>query len=222
MPCRGCRSTVISTTCSCSSSTRWPPSAPTRPPVDGAPAAHRRPLFAGARRRAICSTGSPTAACRGRRVPKSGCWPASTRARAHAADGVSTAVSVPLAADLKRLGDLYRQQGREQPGPAMFRGEHAHCASACSASDHADTRASRASLAGLLRRQRQAARRQIPVRTAGRRLPAPARRRPSRNAGRARRPGRHPGRAARIHAGAGLARRHHRRLGAAVRRPTMR
>ena len=71
-------------------------------------------------------------------------------ARALSADGVSTAVSVPLAADLKRLGDLYRQQGRERQAQQCFE-ESTALRQRLLGEDHADTRASRASLAGLLR-----------------------------------------------------------------------
>jgi tetratricopeptide (TPR) repeat protein len=71
-------------------------------------------------------------------------------ARALSADGISTAVSVPLAADLKRLGDLYRQQGRERQAQQCFE-ESTSLRQRLLGEDHADTRASRASLAGLLR-----------------------------------------------------------------------
>jgi tetratricopeptide (TPR) repeat protein len=71
-------------------------------------------------------------------------------ARALSADGVSTAVSVPLAADLKRLGDLYRRQGRERQAQQCFE-ESTALRQRLLGEDHADTRASRASLAGLLR-----------------------------------------------------------------------
>ena len=95
-------------------------------------------------------------------MPRSACWPASPRARALTADGISTAVSVPLAADLKRLGDLYRQQGRERQAQQCFE-ESTALRQRLLGDDHADTRASRASLAGLLRHSRQAARSEIPV-----------------------------------------------------------
>ena len=71
-------------------------------------------------------------------------------ARALSADGVSTAVSVPLAADLKRLGELYRQQGRERQAQQCFE-ESTALRQRLLGEDHGDTRASRASLAGLLR-----------------------------------------------------------------------
>jgi tetratricopeptide (TPR) repeat protein len=71
-------------------------------------------------------------------------------ARALSADGISTAVSVPLAGDLKRLGDLYRQQGRERQAQQCFE-ESTALRQRLLGEDHADTRASRASLAGLLR-----------------------------------------------------------------------
>jgi tetratricopeptide (TPR) repeat protein len=72
------------------------------------------------------------------------------QARALSADGVSTAVSVPLAADLKRLGDLYRKQGRERQAQQCFE-ESAALRQRLLGDDHADTRVSRACLAGLLR-----------------------------------------------------------------------
>jgi tetratricopeptide (TPR) repeat protein len=71
-------------------------------------------------------------------------------ARALSADGVSTAVSVPFAADLKRLGDLYRKQGRERQAQRCFE-ESTALRQRLLGEDHADTRLSRASLAGLLR-----------------------------------------------------------------------
>ncbi len=71
-------------------------------------------------------------------------------ARALSADGVSTAVSVPLAADLKRLGELYRKQGREHQAQQCFE-ECTALRQRLLGEDHADTRASRASLACLLR-----------------------------------------------------------------------
>ncbi|MET0855409.1 MAG: tetratricopeptide repeat protein, partial [Telluria sp.] len=71
-------------------------------------------------------------------------------ARGLSADGVSTAVSVPLAADLKRLGDLYRKQGRERQAQQCFE-ESTELRQRLLGDDHADTRLSRACLAGLLR-----------------------------------------------------------------------
>jgi tetratricopeptide (TPR) repeat protein len=71
-------------------------------------------------------------------------------ARALSADGVSTAVSVPLAADLKRLGELYRKEGREGQAQQCFE-ESTALRERLLGDDHAETRASRASLASLLR-----------------------------------------------------------------------
>ncbi|WLI87611.1 tetratricopeptide repeat protein [Massilia sp. R2A-15] len=71
-------------------------------------------------------------------------------ARALSADGISTAVSVPLAGDLRRLGELYRRQGRERQAQECFK-ESTDLRERLLGPDHADTRASRASLAGLLR-----------------------------------------------------------------------
>ena len=71
-------------------------------------------------------------------------------ARALSADGISTAVSVPLAGDLKRLGDLYRKQGRERQAQQCFE-ESTGLRQRLLGEDHADTRASRACLAGMLR-----------------------------------------------------------------------
>jgi tetratricopeptide (TPR) repeat protein len=71
-------------------------------------------------------------------------------ARALSVDGMSTAVSVPLAADLKRLGDLYRKQGRERQAQQCFE-ESTGLRQRLLGEDHADTRVSRACLAGLLR-----------------------------------------------------------------------
>ena len=71
-------------------------------------------------------------------------------ARARSTDGISMAISVPLAADLKRLGELYRQQGRELQAQQCFE-ESAALRQRLLGDDHADTRASLASLAGLLR-----------------------------------------------------------------------
>ena len=71
-------------------------------------------------------------------------------ARVLSADGISTAVSVPLAGDLRRLGELYRRQGRERQAQDCFK-ESMELRERLLGQDHADTRASRASLACLLR-----------------------------------------------------------------------
>ena len=71
-------------------------------------------------------------------------------ARARSADGISTAVSVPLAGDLMRLGDLYRRQGRERQAQQCFE-ESTGLRQRLLGEDHADTRMSRACLAGMLR-----------------------------------------------------------------------
>jgi tetratricopeptide (TPR) repeat protein len=71
-------------------------------------------------------------------------------ARALVGDGVSTAVSVPLAGDLNRLGELYREQGRERQARACFE-ESTALRERLLGDDHADTRASRNCLASLLR-----------------------------------------------------------------------
>ncbi|MDQ2989816.1 MAG: tetratricopeptide repeat protein, partial [Pseudomonadota bacterium] len=62
-------------------------------------------------------------------------------ARALSADGISTAVSVPLAGDLKRLGDLYRKQGRERQAQQCFE-ESTGLRQRLLGEDHADTRLS--------------------------------------------------------------------------------
>lgn len=72
------------------------------------------------------------------------------QARARAVDDVSLAASVPLAADLQRLGELYRQQGRELQARQCLE-ESAGLRQHLLGDDHADTRASRAGLAALLR-----------------------------------------------------------------------
>ena len=69
--------------------------------------------------------------------------------RAHGADADSAAVAVPLAADLRRLGELYHQQDRQQLARQCFE-ESAALRTSLLGSDHPDTRISRASLAGLL------------------------------------------------------------------------
>ena len=71
-------------------------------------------------------------------------------ARAMSIDGIATTVSLPLAADLKRLGELYLQQGRYRLSEQCFE-ESATLRERLLGADHADTRASRASLASLLR-----------------------------------------------------------------------
>jgi tetratricopeptide (TPR) repeat protein len=71
-------------------------------------------------------------------------------ARAASADGVSIAVSVPLARDLARLGELYRRQGRAHQAQECFE-ESTALRQRLLGEDHADTRASRSALAGLLR-----------------------------------------------------------------------
>ena len=72
-------------------------------------------------------------------------------ARLLSADGISTAVSVPLAADLKRLGDLYQRQGRERQAQQCFE-DSTRLRQRLLGEDHADTRVSRASRADLLRK----------------------------------------------------------------------
>ncbi|MES2756273.1 MAG: tetratricopeptide repeat protein [Pseudomonadota bacterium] len=72
-------------------------------------------------------------------------------ARLLSADGISTAVSVPLAADLKRLGDLYRRQGRERQAQQCYE-ESTRLRQRLLGEDHADTRLSRSCLADLLRK----------------------------------------------------------------------
>jgi tetratricopeptide (TPR) repeat protein len=71
-------------------------------------------------------------------------------ARAPAGDGVSIAVSVPLARDLARLGELYRRQGKLLQAQECFE-ESTALRQRLLGEDHADTRASRSALAGLLR-----------------------------------------------------------------------
>jgi tetratricopeptide (TPR) repeat protein len=72
-------------------------------------------------------------------------------ARLLSVDGISTAVSVPLAADLKRLGDLYRRQGRERQAQQCYE-ESTRLRQRLLGEDHADTRLSRSCLADLLRK----------------------------------------------------------------------
>jgi tetratricopeptide (TPR) repeat protein len=71
-------------------------------------------------------------------------------ARALAGDNFSTAISLPLARDLNRLGELYRDEGREQPAQECFE-ESMTLRQRLLGDEHADTRASRSNLAGLLR-----------------------------------------------------------------------
>lgn len=71
------------------------------------------------------------------------------RARAQAVDDVSLAATVPLAADLQRLAELYCQQGRELQSRQCFE-ENVALRQHLLGEDHADTRASRAGLAALL------------------------------------------------------------------------
>lgn len=71
-------------------------------------------------------------------------------ARALAAEGVSSAVSVPLARDLVRLGELYHRQGRARQAQECFE-ESSALRQRLLGDDHADTRASRSALAALLR-----------------------------------------------------------------------
>ncbi|TFW28588.1 tetratricopeptide repeat protein [Massilia horti] len=71
-------------------------------------------------------------------------------ARAAAGDSISTAVSVPLARDLVRLGELYRSQGHARQAQACFE-ESTALRQRLLGDEHADTRASRSALAALLR-----------------------------------------------------------------------
>jgi eukaryotic-like serine/threonine-protein kinase len=71
-------------------------------------------------------------------------------ARAQAGDGLSSAVSVPLARDLNQLGELYRKLGRERQAQECFE-ESTQLRQRLLGDDHVETRASRNNLAGLLR-----------------------------------------------------------------------
>jgi tetratricopeptide (TPR) repeat protein len=70
-------------------------------------------------------------------------------ARAVLGDSIGTALSVPLARDLHRLGELYCKEGREQQAQECFE-ESTTLRRRLLGDDHADTRASRDSLASLL------------------------------------------------------------------------
>jgi tetratricopeptide (TPR) repeat protein len=72
------------------------------------------------------------------------------RARAAEGDGGPGPLSLPLARDLNRLGELYREQGREAQALACFEESLALRRSVLGA-EHHDTRISRANLAALLR-----------------------------------------------------------------------
>ena len=71
-------------------------------------------------------------------------------ARAADGDGGGGAMALPLARELNRLGELYRDQGRATQALACFEESVALRRGALGA-DHRDTRASRANLAALLR-----------------------------------------------------------------------
>ena len=71
-------------------------------------------------------------------------------ARAQAGDEAGVAIAIPLARDLQRLGELYRVQGRGAQALACFQ-ESGTLRERFLGSAHADTRASRAGLADLLR-----------------------------------------------------------------------
>ena len=76
---------------------------------------------------------------------------AAARAR-QPGEAVDSALAVPLARELNRLGLLYREQGRERQAQACFE-ESMQLRQRLLGQDHADTRATRANLAGLLRTQ---------------------------------------------------------------------
>ena len=133
MACRTCRSTATSTKSSCSRPTPCPAASTWR-----VRRTRRRPLFPHAHLRDLLDWVADG------HFPwqshaEVGLLAASPRRARSRADGVSTAVSVPLAADLKRLGDLYRQQGRERQAQQCFE-EARPCASACSARPRRDPR----------------------------------------------------------------------------------
>jgi tetratricopeptide (TPR) repeat protein len=71
-------------------------------------------------------------------------------ARAQAGDSVTAAIGVPLARDLAHLGELYRKLGRERQSQGCFE-ESLALRQRLLGEDHADTRASRSALAGVLR-----------------------------------------------------------------------
>ena len=71
-------------------------------------------------------------------------------ARAMAGDDIVAAVALPLARDLHRLGELYRAQGRRAQALDCFE-ESLSLRQKALGDEHRDTRASRASLAGMLR-----------------------------------------------------------------------
>jgi tetratricopeptide (TPR) repeat protein len=70
-------------------------------------------------------------------------------ARTHAGEGGVGVAALPLARDLARLGELYRRQGRMPQAQVCFE-ESTALRQRLLGEDHADTRASRAALAGLL------------------------------------------------------------------------
>jgi tetratricopeptide (TPR) repeat protein len=70
--------------------------------------------------------------------------------RAQGGDGVTAASGVPLARDLARLAELYRKLGREGQAQGCFE-ESLALRQRLLGEDHADTRASRSALAGVLR-----------------------------------------------------------------------
>jgi tetratricopeptide (TPR) repeat protein len=72
------------------------------------------------------------------------------QARVQAGDSVPVAVGVPLARDLSRLGELYQKLGRDRPAQGCFE-ESLALRQRLLGDDHADTRASRSALAGVLR-----------------------------------------------------------------------
>ncbi len=71
-------------------------------------------------------------------------------ARALAGECVGGAVSLPLARDLNRLGELYREQGRYAQAQACFE-ESLALRQRLLGEEHRDTRISRANLGGMLR-----------------------------------------------------------------------
>ncbi|HWJ95180.1 MAG TPA: tetratricopeptide repeat-containing protein, partial [Telluria sp.] len=71
-------------------------------------------------------------------------------ARGGCAQGRSFAATIPLGHELRRLGELYRQQGRQREAQESFE-ESLSLRQRLLGEDHPDTRASRAALAALLR-----------------------------------------------------------------------